>query len=69
MIAVISSNVAAIGHDANTEELYVRFHHASRLYVYSGVSLSVYKQFLQAPSKGRFLAFTVKKHYPFRQVA
>jgi hypothetical protein len=69
MIAVISSNVAAVGYDARSQELLVRFHYASRTYAYSGVALSVYDDFLRAPSKGQFLAWAVKNHYPYRLVA
>jgi KTSC domain len=69
MIAVISSSVAAVGYDPTTTELYVRFHHASRTYVYTGVQQSLYEQFLQASSKGRFLAWPIKGHYPYRHVA
>jgi hypothetical protein len=69
MIAVISSNVAAIGYDGVAEDLYVRFHHASRLYVYSGVAAELYVDFLRAPSKGQFLACEIRGRYPYRQVA
>jgi len=69
LIAVISSNVAAIGYDIRSQDLYVRFYHASRIYVYSGVPLSVYEDFLRAPSKGQFLAWMIKGHYPYSRVA
>ena len=69
MIAVISSNVAAVGYDARSQELLVRFHHASRNYAYRGVPLSLYEDFLRAPSKGQFLAWAIKGHYPYRLVA
>jgi hypothetical protein len=69
MIAVISSNVAAIGYDRLAEDLYVRFHHAHRLYVYAGVRPWVYEEFLRAPSKGQFLMSEVRGRYPHRLVA
>jgi hypothetical protein len=54
-MAVMSRNVAAIGYAIRSEELYVRLHHAARIYAYSGVLPSVYKDFLRAPSKGQYL--------------
>lgn len=69
MIAVISSNVAAVGYDDRAQELYVRFHHGSRTYIYSGVPWNLYEAFLRAPSKGRFLTWAIKGHYPYRLVA
>jgi hypothetical protein len=69
MISVTSSSVAGVGYDSAGLELFVRFHHASRVYVYSGVALSVYERFLEAPSKGQYLAWTIKGQYPYRLVA
>jgi len=68
MIPVISSNIAAIGYDASSSLLLVRFHDGSRVYSYRGVSASVYRALLTAPSKGRFLAWNIKGHYPFTRV-
>ena len=69
MIPVISSNVAAIGYDAESSVLLVRFHDGVRVYSYRGVPVAVYRAFLGAPSKGRFLAWYVKGHYPYQRVA
>ncbi len=69
MISVISSNVAAIGYDPHQGQLFVQFHHRGRTYVYSGVPQSVYGEFLQAPSKGQYVAWNIKGHYPYQQVA
>lgn len=69
MVSVLSSNVAAIGHDAQRAVLFVRFHDGARLYRYDGVQLDVYRAFLAAPSKGHFLARHVKGNYPHRRVA
>jgi hypothetical protein len=69
MVSVMSSNVAAIGHDEVASVLFVRFHSGAHLYSYRGVSRSVYLAFLAAPSKGRFLAWHIKGHYPYARVA
>ena len=69
MIPVLSSNVAAIGYDARTSTLLVRFHDGDRVYRYSGVPVAVYRAFLAAPSKGRFLAHFIKGLYPYARVA
>jgi hypothetical protein len=69
MTPVLSSNVAAIGHDARTSMLFVRFHHGGRVYRYGGVPVAVYGAFLAAPSKGRFLAHFVKGFYPCARIA
>jgi hypothetical protein len=69
MMSVISRNVAAIGYDGQTSEMFVRFHNEARLYVYWAVPLSVYEEFLAAPSKGQFLAWYVKGRYPYTRVA
>ena len=68
-VPVISSTVAAIGYDDRSSILFVRFHVGAREYSYQGVSISLYKAFLAAPSKGRFLAWHIKGHYPYARVA
>ena len=69
MIPVLSSNVAAIGHDVATSTLFVRFHDGGRVYRYGGVPVAVYREFLAAPSKGRFFAHFIKGFYPYARVA
>lgn len=69
MIPVLSSNVAAIGYDATTSTLVVRFHDGACVYRYAGVPVGVYQAFLAAPSKGRFLAQFIKGLYPYARVA
>lgn len=69
MIPVISSNVAAIGHDDITSVLFVRFHDGARVYSYRGVSVPVYRAFCAAPSKGQFLVWHIKGQYPYARVA
>lgn len=69
MIPVLSSNVAAIGFDARTSTLFVRFHDGGRVYSYHGVPIAMYRAFLAAPSKGRFLAQFIKGFYAYARVA
>ena len=69
MTPVLSSNVAAIGHDKYSSVLYVQFHGSGYVYGYAGVSAAVSQAFLEAPSKGRFLAWFIKGRYPYARVA
>ena len=65
MIPVGSSNVAAVGYDCGI--LTVRFHNGY-VYEYSGVSEAVFREFLAAPSKGRFVHHRLKNKYPTRRI-
>lgn len=69
MVPVLSSNVAAIGFDDRSSTLIVRFHDGGRVYSYHGVPPAVYREFLAAPSKGRFLAQVIKGFYAYARVA
>lgn len=66
---MLSSSVAATGYDGQTSTLFVRFHDGGRVYSYHGVPLVVYRDFLAAPSKGRFLAQFIKGFYTYARVA
>jgi len=60
--SVSSSNVAAIRYDGNDNTLYVRFN-SGAVYPYFNVPFSVFKGFLEAPSKGKFLHWAIKPNY------
>lgn len=60
MIGVHSSNVAAIQWDGDV--LFVRFK-SGETYQYDGVPFDVYFDFLNAPSKGKFLHYHVKSRW------
>ena len=60
MIPVKSSNLDAVGYDANEQQLYVRFL-SGGTYKYFGVSEYVFNQLLMADSKGQYLARYIKK--------
>lgn len=63
-IAVSSTNLSDIGHDATTNTLSVIFKGRSA-YFYPGVPVEVYDRFVAAESKGRFFNAEVKDKYAF----
>ncbi len=63
---VESSNIEAIAYDATEEELYVRFNTGSE-YVYSEVPEKIYNDFMDAGSKGRYFASSIKGVYDFEK--
>ena len=62
---VDSSNVEAIGHDPDVQELHVRFAKSGETYVYYGVEEWVFQEFLQADSKGIYLNINIKGRYQY----
>jgi lysyl-tRNA synthetase class 2 len=70
--AVQSSNVAAVAYQPDFAYLWVRFRNGS-VYLYEQVSPDVHRRFLDAPSKGRFVYYTLRGGagnavYPYRRV-
>jgi KTSC domain len=65
MIFVDSSNVEAIGYDAMTQELHVRFLKSGETYVYYSVEEWVFQEFLQSDSKGIYLDKKIKPNYQY----
>ncbi len=65
---VESSNIEAIGHDAEAQELHVRFAKGGGTYVYTGVEAETFDEFMKADSKGSYLSRNIKGSYPFRKV-
>lgn len=63
MILVDSSNIEAIGYDADSQELHVRFVKSGETYAYYSVEDWVFQEFLQADSKGVFLNARIKPNY------
>ena len=62
---VDSSNIEAIGHDSDNQELHVRFLKSGETYVYYGVDEWVYQEFLQADSKGTYLNTNIKNCFQY----
>mgnify|MGYP001562475787 CR=1 FL=1 len=65
MVNVTSSNIAAVGYEAET--LTVRFRNGGE-YRYSKVPVGVYAALMAAESKGGYLARFVARKYPFVKV-
>lgn len=67
MQAVASSNIASVGYDEGTRELYVTFH-SGATYVYEAVGREAYEDLLAAPSPGKYLGRWIKDHHTARKV-
>lgn len=61
-VAVSSSNISAIGYDADSEILEVEFTNGA-VYAYSGVRSGEYEGFMNADSKGKYLHANIKNRY------
>lgn len=61
---VSSSNISAVGYDADSQVLEVEFTNGA-VYSYSGVPPGEYEGFMSADSKGKYLHANIKNHYPF----
>jgi hypothetical protein len=62
---VDSSNIEAIGYDADARELWVRFVSGST-YVYANVPPATHNDIMRADSKGSYLNREVKPNYAYR---
>ena len=67
LVEVESSNVRAIGYDADTKRLFVQFK-KSGLYQYDNVPEVFHQSFLAAPSKGRFVWQQLRGHYSYTKI-
>jgi KTSC domain len=63
-----SSSVEAAGYDIERRTLRVRYVHGST-YDYQTVPANVFKEFLAAESKGRFVNWSIKPYYRYRRVS
>lgn len=68
MIYVDSTNIEAIGYDASTRELYVRFLKSGETYVYYDVEDWVFEEFKSADSKGIFLNTNIKGRHNYAKL-
>jgi len=64
---VSSSNISAIGYDADAQVLEVEFTNGS-VYSYSDVPSGEYEGFINADSKGKYLHANIKDRYPFSKL-
>ena len=67
MNPVVSSNVEAIGYDPDNQELHVRFK-SGATYVYHDVEKRVFREFMQAGSKGIYLNTNIKDRYQYKRL-
>lgn len=67
MVLVISSVLEAVGFDAERSELHVRFRDGGT-YVYADVPERVFRELLEAGSKGGFFANVIKPGYACREL-
>jgi hypothetical protein len=64
---VDSTNIEAIGYDAQAQELHVCFL-SGDTYIYHGVPQDVYDDLMNAPSKGSYLNRVVKGTYAYTKM-
>lgn len=66
MVPVSSSNLEAVGYDASSQTLRIRFHNGT--YDYSSVPSHIHQGLMNAASKGGYHASHIKDSYPYRRV-
>ena len=64
---VSSSNVASIGYDIASHTLEIEFNNG-QVYQYFDVPQAIYESFMQASSKGEFLAQHIKGAFDYSRV-
>jgi hypothetical protein len=67
MIAVQSSNVAAVGYDESTLTVFVQYLNGN-VYIYKGVPQIEFEYLKTAPSVGSYLHRNYKNVYPYERI-
>ena len=67
MIQVSSSNILAVGYDADNQIVHVQFLNGSE-YIYKGVPRHEFDGLLNAPSVGSYLHRNYKNIYPYERI-
>lgn len=67
MQSVSSSNIAAVGYDAESQSVYVKFLNGS-IYTYKGVPEHEFENLRTASSIGSYLNRNYKNVYPYERV-
>jgi len=67
MFSVSSSNVAKVGYDKQSSQLYVQFN-SGGLYVYDDVPFNEFENLKNASSVGTYHAQNIKNRYPYSKV-
>lgn len=65
MTSVESTSLEAVGYDADARELHVRFSSSGKTYVYYAVEEPVYRELMQAESKGAYVNRRIKPRYRY----
>ncbi|WP_043982266.1 KTSC domain-containing protein [Priestia megaterium] len=66
MRSVSSSNLVAVGYDDSTNTLFIEFKNGT--YKYFNVPQNVYRNLLNASSKGQYHAAFIKNNYRYQQI-
>ena len=64
---VTSSNIVSVGYDPGSETLEIEFQNGA-VYQYYNVNQVIYEEFMNAPSKGKFLNYQIKNAFPYSRV-
>lgn len=64
---VLSSNLQAVGHDAEKQELLVEFK-GGGLYAYDGVPSELYEELIKAKSIGSYFSKEIKDKFKYRKL-
>jgi hypothetical protein len=67
LVSVISSNLMAMGYDPNSGELQVQFRNG-RIYSYQGVPPEIYDALINAPSKGTYFGYYIRRIYAYTRI-
>lgn len=68
LVPVDSSNVAAIGYDPETKDLFVKFK-SGITYLYKKVPAVLHEGLMTVASKGQFLNAAIKDKFEYEKVA
>jgi len=66
-VPVESSNIKSVGYDDINRVLEVEFHHGG-IYHYVDVPGALFKEFLKAPSKGKFFYAFIKEKFSYKRI-
>lgn len=68
MIPVVSSQIAAVGYDADTQKMRIRFAKGGQLYEYDECTQEEFSGLVSAASVGQTFASTIKGVKPYRKI-
>lgn len=62
---IVSSNIVGVGHDKDKSTLEIEFKNGS-VYQYTPVSFKIYREFMDSPSLGQYLAKHIKGNSKYK---